>query len=209
MRRDAWIVLWLWAVSYLLWPVRQVRRQYLRRRLRRRMRSLGMIPMLIIAGRLDAQEREMRFTPAARAYLAAQWDTTHANQVERGYCLVVVPALDELPSDTVDLVVGAFRAVAKIANPVQTSFNCGPRMRYLHVHTPTTCNAIVPHPNPQLPGQLAVGDCYLGGPGNGLCFPSQGDIVMTQRLQQPWAVIQCAADAFITYYPETAGHLYP
>ena len=210
MTRDAYTVLALLALGLAgAWCYKQVRRWRARLRLRKRLRTLGMIPLLLLAVSLRAQEREVRFTPSARAYLVAQWDTVHANQVERGYCLLIVPTLDELPNDTIDVVVGAFRAVARVANPVQTSFNCGPRMRYLHIHTPTTCNAIIMHPHPVMPGQMAVGDCRLGGPGNGLCVPSPGDIGMVRKYEQPWSVIQCAADAFIVFYPETAGHAYP
>jgi hypothetical protein len=156
-----------------------------------------------------AQEREVRFTPAARHYLIAQWDTTHANQPERGYCLAVVPAMDRLPNDTVDVVIGVFRAVAKVANPIQVAFNCGPVMRYLHVHTPTTCGAVAPDPDPILAGQMVVDDCRLGGPGNGLCYPSEGDLRMLSNYAQPWGLIQCGADAFITYYRNESGGLYP
>jgi hypothetical protein len=44
MRRDAWVLVWLWVVGYLFWPVRYARRWYLRLKLRRKMRRLGMIP---------------------------------------------------------------------------------------------------------------------------------------------------------------------
>lgn len=220
MRRDVWVVLACLAAGTVIGWFGRARKLRIKiwlwnhARWFRRLVTLRRLAVVLIAGTIvptkgTAQEREVRFTPSARAYLAAQWDTVHANQVERGYCLLVMPAIDELPSDTIDVVVGAFRAVARVANPVQTSFNCGPRMRYLHIHTPTTCDAIMPHPNPILPGQMRVADCRLGGPGNGVCFPSQGDIGMLRNYEQPWGVIQCAADAFIVFYPETAGHLYP
>lgn len=223
--RDVYILLAEWLVAPLLRPFKPLKLWYHRRRVRwgaremnlRRLRKtinvLAAVPILVTLvptpGTAQTPEREVRFTPPARAYLVAQWDTVHANQVERGYCLLVVPALDDPPSDTIDVVVGAFRAVARVANPVQTAFNCGPRMRYLHIHTPTTCDAITPHPFSSIPGHLLARDCRLGGLGSGLCFPSQGDIGMIHKYEQPWGMIQCAADAFVTFYPETAGHLYP
>jgi hypothetical protein len=44
MRRDVWVLVWLWCVGYVLWPVRFAKRWYLRLKLRRKMRHLGMIP---------------------------------------------------------------------------------------------------------------------------------------------------------------------
>jgi hypothetical protein len=212
MTRDAYKVLALLAVGYALGWFH--RRWILRLRLRARLRTLGMIPVLVLGTFVPklgtAQppvEREVRFTPAARAFLASQWNPTGPNQVERGYCLIVIPTVDDLPADTVDMVVGALRAVAMVANPVQVAFQCGPTMRYLHVHTPTTCDTIAPHPLPERPGQFLVADCRLGGPGNGLCFPSPGDVAMLASLSQPWAAIQCAQNAFIAY-TAAAGGLY-
>jgi hypothetical protein len=213
MTRDAYKVLALLAVGFVFgWFSRRLHVRY---NLRRKLRSLGMVPVLVVGtivpkmGTAQAPvEREVRFAPAARAFLASQWNPLDSNQVERGYCLVVIPTVDDLPADTVDMVVGALRAVAVVANPVQVAFQCGPTMRYLHVHTPTTCDTITPHPYPQRPGQFLVADCRLGGPGNGLCFPSPGDVGMLAALSQPWAAIQCAQNAFVTY-TAAAGGLYP
>lgn len=153
--------------------------------------GVAMIALLMafqVAVAAPKYEREVVLTPEVREYLNLQWDDTRAGQVERGYCLIVQPDVrDSAPTDTVALVVGAFRAVAKFATPNRVSYWCGPKMIRLHVHTPTTCEN-----GPQ--------SCAVYGPMAFLCFPSLQDIMNTRSLEHEYGVIQCDRDGFITFY---------
>ncbi len=142
-------------------------------------------------------ERDVRMTDEVRAYLNAQWDTVHAGQVERAYCLAVTRALatEREGADTVSVVIGAYRAVAVRASETMTYFDCGRRMARLHIHTPTTC--------------AKDGPCEMGGPGAHLCLPSPQDVYNLRGLGHLWGMIQCDRNAFVVFYSEAgAGGLY-
>ncbi len=133
-------------------------------------------------------EREVVFTPEVRAYLNEQWDDVRPNQVERLYCLITMPtARITAPTDTMDLVVGAFRGIAEEATPNRVKSWCGPKMARLHIHTPTTCDD-------------TTFLCIVGGNLAYLCFPSWNDVLNLRALEHRFGVIQCDRDGFVTFY---------
>ena len=111
MRRDAWVVLWLWAVGYLLWPWRFVRRWWLRLRLRRKMRRLGMFHVIVAA--LGAAVPNLGTAQAVDTVFTAPWVSdvlgSVATQRVAVYCieraadwgsLVVIASIARVNPDT-------------------------------------------------------------------------------------------------------------
>lgn len=163
--------------------------------------TLGaLLALLVLATTLvapaphQARHRKVLIHPAVRAQLAAEWDSTNAQQWERGYCLAV--ATVAIPGDSAYLVVDATEAVPVDAGPAHVDFDCGARPT-LHVHTPTTCPTMWTPDGPR----YAYDACELGGPGKDVTWPSPGDLRNVVRRGHPFGVIQSGPQTFTVYYP--------
>lgn len=130
-----------------------------------------------------------------RRDLAAEWDDTTAQQVERAYCVAYHVDYDRtgVLLYIVDALLPAYFVTD--ATPYHVTFACQPGAARLHTHTPTTCE--------QPPHDFTdYATCYRGGPDAYQCEPSPLDRAGLIRRSDPFALIQCGRFAVAVFYLE-------
>lgn len=161
----------------------------------------ALVALLVLAGAVQARaqtshEEAVYLLPEVRAQLKAAWDTVHAAQPERAYCLVTERALRP-DGSPVEVVTRALRAVAWDDDAYQVNFDCGKGKTWLHTHPPATCT-------PGADRRPIWATCHLGGPDAYDCAPSETDQTEVELAHVPFGIIQCDEEAFTVVYPRKA-----
>jgi hypothetical protein len=147
---------------------------------------------------VDYYRKTVNWMPGAYAPIRNAWDSTNAMQLERAFCLDVVALSEKGSGDTSFFVVRATPATVKWATQVQMLYEPCAGKASIHIHPPTLCNITDKDNNGIY--EVDTSSCYLTDPEDYVCLPSTGDLIMLDRRQGHFDMLQCDRDRATLYY---------